>query len=87
MGILSWLVVGLVAGYSARFVVPGSGPGGLAGDLIIGLIGAFVGGWAMSAFGQGGVNGLNPYSILVAFVGAVILLFIMRAVSGNKAAP
>jgi uncharacterized membrane protein YeaQ/YmgE (transglycosylase-associated protein family) len=84
MSILAWLVVGLIAGFLAKYVVPGEGPGGILGDIIIGIIGAFIGGWVFHAFGEPGVNGLTVWSILVAFVGAAILLFIMRAISGRR---
>jgi uncharacterized membrane protein YeaQ/YmgE (transglycosylase-associated protein family) len=85
MSILSWLVVGLIAGFLAKYVVPGEGPGGILGDLIIGIIGAFIGGWVFNAFGHTGATGINLWSILVAFVGAVILLFIIRALTGRRA--
>jgi len=85
VGILSWILVGLVAGFLAKYAVPGEGPGGVIGDIIIGIVGAFIGGFIFNAFGHYGVSGLNLYSILVAFVGAVVLLFILRAVSGRRA--
>ena len=85
MSILSWLVVGLIAGFLAKYVVPGEGPGGIVGDIIIGIIGAFIGGWVFHQFGEPGVTGLTLWSILVAFVGAAILLFVMRALSGRRA--
>jgi uncharacterized membrane protein YeaQ/YmgE (transglycosylase-associated protein family) len=65
--------------------VPGEGPGGIIGDIIIGIIGGLIGGWVFNAFGHAGVTGFNIWSILVAFVGAVILLFILRAISGRRA--
>ena len=83
--ILAWLVMGLIAGFLAKYVVPGEGPGGILGDIIIGIIGAFIGGWVFNAFGHSGATGLNLWSILVAFVGAVILLFILRALTGRRA--
>jgi uncharacterized membrane protein YeaQ/YmgE (transglycosylase-associated protein family) len=85
MSIISWLVVGLIAGFLAKWVVPGEGPGGILGDLVVGIIGAFIGGWLFNTFGHAGVSGINLWSILVAFVGAVILLFILRAFSGRRA--
>jgi len=85
MDIISWLIVGLIAGFLAKYVVPGEGPGGILGDLIIGIIGAFIGGFVFNAFGHAGTTGLNVWSIIVAFVGAVILLFILRAISGRRA--
>jgi uncharacterized membrane protein YeaQ/YmgE (transglycosylase-associated protein family) len=84
VGILSWILVGLVAGFLAKYAVPGEGPGGIVGDVIIGIVGAFIGGFIFNAFGHFGVTGLNVYSILVAFIGAVVLLFIMRAISGRR---
>jgi len=86
MGLLSFLIVGLIAGFLAKYVVPGDGPGGIIGDLIIGCIGAFIGGWLFNEFGHMDATGLNLYSILVAFVGAVVLLFILRLFSGRRVA-
>jgi uncharacterized membrane protein YeaQ/YmgE (transglycosylase-associated protein family) len=84
MGLLGWLIVGLIAGILAKWVVPGEGPGGLIGDIIVGIVGAFIGGWVFNFFGHTGVTGVNVGSIVVAFIGAVILLFIMRAFSGRR---
>ena len=84
MFILVWLVVGLIAGFLARYVVPGEGPGGVLGDLVVGVVGALLGGWIFGLFGHSGVTGINIYSIVVALVGAVVLLFIARAVSGRR---
>ncbi len=84
MSFLSWIVVGIIAGFLGKMVVPGEGPGGLFGDLIIGVIGAILGGWLFNMFGHVGATGINLPSIIVAFIGAVILLLIMRAF-GRKA--
>jgi uncharacterized membrane protein YeaQ/YmgE (transglycosylase-associated protein family) len=81
MSLLAWLVVGLIAGFLAKYVVPGEGPGGVIGDLVIGVVGAILGGWIFGLLGHSGVTGINIYSILVALVGAVVLLFIARALS------
>ena len=85
MGILSWIVVGLIAGWLAGLVVKGGGYG-CVGDIIVGVIGALIGGWIASYFFHMGdpVSGINLQSILVAFVGAVILVFILRVVSGRR---
>jgi uncharacterized membrane protein YeaQ/YmgE (transglycosylase-associated protein family) len=85
MGILSWIVVGLIAGWLAGIVVRGGGYG-LIGDLIVGIVGALLGGWiAENLLHIGaGVNGINLESILVAFGGAVVLLFILRLISGRR---
>ena len=78
MSILTWIIVGLVAGVLASFVVGGGY--GLIGDIIIGIIGAFVGGWIFRALGTatpfGGLAGV----IFVAFIGAVVLLFLLRVI-------
>jgi uncharacterized membrane protein YeaQ/YmgE (transglycosylase-associated protein family) len=74
----------LIAGYLAKFVVPGEGPGGVIGDLVVGVVGALLGGWIFGLFGHAGVTGINVYSIVVAFIGAVVLLFIARMVSGRR---
>ena len=83
MSILAWIVVGIVAGFFAKMVVPSSGAGGIIGDLIIGVIGAVIGGWIMNTFGSAGASGINVWSIFVAFIGACVLLGILRLVSGR----
>jgi uncharacterized membrane protein YeaQ/YmgE (transglycosylase-associated protein family) len=86
MGILYFLIVGLIAGFLAKYVVPGEGPGGVIGDIVIGVVGAFIGGFVFTrVLGQPGMEGFSLWSILVAFVGAVILLFILRALTGRRA--
>jgi uncharacterized membrane protein YeaQ/YmgE (transglycosylase-associated protein family) len=84
MGILAWIVIGIVAGYLAKLAMPGEGPGGVIGDLIVGIVGALLGGWLFGFFGLSGVNGFNLWSLLVAFVGAVVLLWIVRALTGRR---
>ena len=88
MDILFWIIVGIVAGALAKMVVPGEGPGGILGDLIIGVLGAVVGGFIFNMFGSAGAGAQAGYgwlwSILVSFVGAVVLLFIFRAVTTRR---
>jgi uncharacterized membrane protein YeaQ/YmgE (transglycosylase-associated protein family) len=86
MGFLSFLIVGLIAGFLAKLFVAGEGPGGLIGDLLVGIAGAFIGGLVFNFFGHSGPDGLNLYSIIVSMIGAVLLLLIMRAVSGRRTA-
>lgn len=85
MSILAWIVVGIIAGFLAKAIVPGDGPGGVLGDLVVGVIGAFLGGWIFNSFGHTGVTGLNLWSIVVAFVGGVALLLIIRLITGSRA--
>ena len=81
MDILTWLIVGLVAGVLASFVVGGGF--GLLGDIIIGIIGAFIGGWIFAQLGLGAPGGLVG-TILVAFVGAVVLLLLLRLIRRRR---
>jgi uncharacterized membrane protein YeaQ/YmgE (transglycosylase-associated protein family) len=84
MGILAWLVLGLIAGFLASLVMRGGGYG-IVGDIIVGVVGAFIGGFVFSLFGGTGVTGLNLWSLVVAFLGACILIALLRAVSGRRA--
>lgn len=83
MSIFAWIIVGLVAGFLARAVLPGEdpGPGGIFGDLLAGIVGALVGGWIFRSLGYAGVTGINAGSIIVAFIGAVVFLLIWRAIA------
>ena len=86
MDILAWIVVGIIAGWLAKMVIPGEGPGGVLGDLVVGVVGAIIGGWLWNYFGHVGATGINIPSIIVAFVGGIVLLLIVRLVSGRRAA-
>ena len=81
MGILAWIVVGLIAGVLAKLIMPGDDPGGIIVTIIIGIVGAFVGGFVVNLLGGAGVSGFNNWSILVATLGAIILLAIYRLVA------
>jgi len=84
MGILAWIVLGLIAGWLAGQVMKGGGYG-IVGDIVLGIIGAVVGGFLASSMLGLDVNGVNVTSILIAFIGACIVIGISRAVSGNRA--
>ena len=79
MGILAWIVLGIISGFVASKIVNKSGEGLLL-DLVLGIIGAVVGGWLFSMFGHSGVTGLNLYSFLVAIIGAILVLVIYHAI-------
>ena len=85
MSILSWILVGLIAGWLAGMVMKGRGYG-LVGDIVIGVIGGVLGGFLASYFFKIGdpMSGLNLMSILIAFIGAVLLIAILRVVSGRR---
>ena len=78
MDILTWLIVGLVAGVLASFVVGGGF--GLLGDIVIGILGAFIGGWIFGQMGWSAPGGGLVGTIIVAFIGAVVLLLILRLI-------
>ena len=84
MGIISWLVVALIAGFIGSKIVNKTGEG-LVRDIILGIVGAFVGGWIFTAMGAAGVTGVNIYSIFVAVIGAVVVLVAYHAIFGRRA--
>lgn len=84
MSILAWIVVGIIAGFLAKVVVPAEGPGGVLGDLVIGAIGAIIGGSIMNYLGYSGATGINVWSVFVAFIGAVVLLMILRLFTARR---
>ena len=85
MGILSLIVVGLIAGLLAKLVMPGRDPGGLIITTLIGIAGAFIGGLVVQFLGGVGATGINIWSILVAALGAIILLATYRLFAGRRA--
>ena len=82
MGTLSWIIVGLIAGFIGNKIVNKSGEGFLR-DTLLGILGALVGGSIFQHLGYAGVSGVNLYSILVAVVGAVIVLIIYYSLRGQ----
>jgi len=86
MGILSWIVVGLIAGVIAKLLLPGRDPGGCIITMLIGIAGAILGGFLVGLFVGGDVvTGVNVTTILVAVVGAIILLLLYRLLLGRRA--
>jgi uncharacterized membrane protein YeaQ/YmgE (transglycosylase-associated protein family) len=79
MSILSWLLLGLIAGFVASKIVNKRGEGVLM-DIILGIVGAIVGGWLFETFGSAGVTGLNVYSLVVAAIGAIVVLVVYHAI-------
>ncbi len=84
MGILSWIIVGLIAGWATGKLMQGSGYGVIM-DIIVGIVGALVGGFIMRSLGFAGQGGMI-YTILVAIAGAVLLTWIIRMVTGRRSA-
>ena len=79
MSIISWIVLGLIAGFIGSKLVNKTGEG-LVLDIVLGIVGAVVGGWLFSLFGMHGVTGVNIYSLIVAVVGAVVFLVVYHAI-------
>ena len=77
--VIQWIVLGLIAGFIASKIVNKRGEG-LMMDIVLGVFGAIIGGWLFRALGTAGATGFNLWSLLVAVVGAIVLLFIGRAV-------
>ncbi len=79
MGIIAWIVFGLIAGVIAKLLMPGRDGGGFILTCILGIVGAVVGGWLATMFGiVGSISGFNLHRFLVAVVGAIVVLVIFR---------
>ena len=85
MGVLSWIVVGAVAGLLAKLLMPGNDPGGFIVTILVGIVGGLLGGWISTEMGWGAMTGFNIKSILIATGGAVLLLIILRVLRGRRA--
>lgn len=85
VGIIAWIIIGLIAGYLASHIVNKSGEGMFL-DIMLGIVGAFIGGVIFRAVGSSGVTGFNVWSIFVAFIGAVVLLVLYHAIRGQRRA-
>ena len=85
MSIVSWIILGLIAGFVGAKIVNREGQVFWL-DIALGIIGALVGGFLFSLFGASGVTGLNIYSMIVAIVGSIVVLLIYNAVMGHRRA-
>jgi uncharacterized membrane protein YeaQ/YmgE (transglycosylase-associated protein family) len=83
MGIISWIILGLIAGFIGSKIVNKTGQGMIM-DIVLGIVGAIVGGVIFSAFGAQGVTGLNIWSLIVAVVGSVVVLWAYHQISGKR---
>ena len=80
MSILSWIVLGLIVGAIAKYLMPGKDPGGLIATVLIGIAGAMIGGWAGTRLGFGPVTGFDLGSLSLAVGGSIVLLIVYRLV-------
>jgi uncharacterized membrane protein YeaQ/YmgE (transglycosylase-associated protein family) len=85
MGIISWIIIGGLAGWVASMILHTDEEQGMLGNIIAGILGGIVGGWALNIFGGEGVNGFSIWSFLVALLGAIIVLLIKGALTGRRA--
>jgi len=84
MGILSWIILGLVAGALAKFIMPGKDPGGFFVTILIGIVGAMLGGFLGSFIGLGTVASFDLGGIFIATLGSIVLLILYRVVLKAK---
>ena len=84
MNIISWIILGAIAGWLASMVTKRNDRMGCITNIIAGIVGAAVGGWIFSLFGGQGVTGFNLPSLLVAFIGAVIVLAAINLIFGRR---
>ncbi len=83
MGIIAFLIIGLIAGFIARALVPGPDPMGWLGTMVLGIVGSFVGGVLLSLVTTGNFE-LSTTGIIGSIVGAIIVLLIWRAMGGRR---
>ena len=79
MSLITWIVLGLIAGFIASKIVNRRGEGPLL-DILLGMLGAVVGGWLFVLFGRTGVSGFNLHSLIVAVLGAIIVLVVYHSI-------
>jgi uncharacterized membrane protein YeaQ/YmgE (transglycosylase-associated protein family) len=84
MGVISWIVFGLIAGVLAKWIMPGKDPGGIIATILLGVVGAFVGGFIGTLLGLGDVNAFDLRSFFLAVGGALILLGGYRMLMSRK---
>jgi uncharacterized membrane protein YeaQ/YmgE (transglycosylase-associated protein family) len=80
MSIVVWILLGLIAGALAKFIMPGRDPGGIIVTILIGIAGAIIGGYISTRLGYGAVDRFDVRNILIAVGGAIILLFVLRLI-------
>lgn len=83
MGLGSWILMGLVAGAIAKFLLPGKDVGGCITTIAVGIAGAILGGFLATYLGYGGISGFDVRSLIVAILGAILLLIALRLFKGR----
>ncbi len=85
MNIVLLLIFGALVGWIASLVMGSNNRQGLVMDIVLGIVGSIVGGWVMSLFGQQGVTGFDLYSVVVGVIGAIILIYLGRMMTSQRA--
>ena len=85
MGILSWIIFGLLAGWLSRFLMPGNAPRGLIATMLLGIFGAIAGGFIGTQLGLGDVTGFDLRSLALAVLGGVAVLFLFGLLTKGRA--
>lgn len=83
MGIISWIILGLIAGFIGSKIVNKTGQGMIM-DIVLGIVGAIVGGFIFSRIFGSGITGLNIWSLIVAIIGSVVVLWAYHQISGKR---
>ena len=84
MGILAWIVFGLIAGFLAKFLLPGKAPGGIIATILLGIVGAVVGGFLGTLLGFGDLSGFDLRSMALAVGGGIVVLFLYGLVAKGR---
>ena len=84
IGVISWIIIGLIAGVLGKWIVPGRDPGGFLITIFIGMTGTLVGGFVVRLLGGAGITRFNIWSILVATLGSIVLLAVYRLFAGGS---
>lgn len=86
MGIIAWIVLGLISGLIAKAIMPGRDPGGFVVTTLIGIVGAVIGGFLGNVlFGIAGVTGVDFRSVVISVIGAIVLLWVYRMATRRSA--
>ncbi|MGL5759734.1 GlsB/YeaQ/YmgE family stress response membrane protein [Plesiomonas sp.] len=80
MGILSWVILGLIVGILAKWIMPGKDEGGFIITVVLGIVGAVIGGYVSQLMGMATVTGFNIKSLIFSIIGSLIVLFIYRKI-------
>lgn len=84
MGIISWIIIGGIAGWIASMITGNNEKMGIGSNILVGIVGGLIGGFIMNLIGGAGMTGFNLWSLVVSFVGSVILLIIINALVKSK---